>query len=305
MQINSLKVFTDVARHRSFSRAAQSNGITQSAVSQVVSQMEKKLGLQLVDRSSRPLHLTDAGERFRHGCEDLVTRYEKLLTDVAEAPPTVGTEVGIAAIYSVGLRDMNRFVERFRELEPGATVNIDYDHPDRVYEKVTGGAAEIGLVSFARGSRDLTSLAWRDEPMVVVCSPAHPFSELPCIAPSILSGQSYVAFQKGLVIRREIDRFLRGHDVDVDISIEFDNIENIKKAVEADGGIALLPEPTLRPEVSMGVLVALPLDGCEFVRPMSIIHRKHRVSAATRRCIDALMEPEEKPAVAGQPAAAG
>src|SRR5207245_1834148 len=99
----------------------------------------------------------------------------------------------------------------------------------------------------------------------------------------------YVAFDKGLVIRREIDRFWREQGVAVEVLSEFDNIETIKKAIEVGSGLALLPEPTLRQELRAGTLRALHLEGCQLVRPLGIIHRRqHRLGTAVRGFIDLL-----------------
>ena len=86
MQVESLKVFCDVARCRSFSQAAGLNDVTQSAVSQVVSQLEKRLGVQLIDRSTRPLQLTAAGQMYYDGCKVLLEQYLELEASVRNAP---------------------------------------------------------------------------------------------------------------------------------------------------------------------------------------------------------------------------
>jgi DNA-binding transcriptional LysR family regulator len=87
-----------------------------------------------------------------------------------------------------------------------------------------------------------------------------------------------------------VDRFLRKHGLHVEVVHEFDNIENIKKAIEIGAGVALLPEPTLRREVGVGTLVAVPLEGARLTRPLGVIHRKLSLSAAARRFIDLLCE---------------
>jgi DNA-binding transcriptional LysR family regulator len=289
MQIESLSIFCDVARFRSFSQAAEANKVTQSAVSQIVSQIEKRLGVQLVDRSTRPLRLTDEGQRFCRGCQELVQRYYELTESVREAPDQQSI-VRVAAIYSVGLRDMHRYVEHFQELNPGGNIQIDYHLPGKVHERVLDGTVDLGLVSFAKNSRELIALPWRDEEIVLACAPSHPLARLDSVAPSALSGHEFVALAKGLVVRREIDRFLREHGVAFRVTMEFDNIENTKKAVAEGAGIALLPEPTLRPEIQSGVLVAIPLMGCQLVRPMGIIHRKQQMSRAASLFIEVLQE---------------
>jgi DNA-binding transcriptional LysR family regulator len=109
-----------------------------------------------------------------------------------------------------------------------------------------------------------------------------------------LEGQKFVAFDKDLVIRREVDRFLRDHQVAIEVELEFDNIENIKKAVEIGAGVALLPAPTVRREVDNGTLVALPLTEGRLVRPLGIIHhRQHKLSATVLLFMDLLRQAQQ------------
>ncbi len=283
MQFEALKVFCDVARLRSFSQAAlgQVPTITQSAASQVVSQLEKRLGVQLIDRSTRPLQLTPLGQQYYDGCRLLLEQYAELEASIRTAQAQLAGTVNVAAIYSVGLGDMGQYVQKFRAEHPDVIVHLEFLHPDRVYEKVRDGTADLGLVSFPRRSPKLEAVPWREEPMVLVCSPVHPLAGSQPMYPARLDGQKYIHFDRGLVIRREVDRFLREQAAHIDVVLEYDNIENIKKAVELGAGVALLPEPTIRREVDDGTLLCRPLLGCSLVRPLGIIHRRHHKLSAT------------------------
>jgi DNA-binding transcriptional LysR family regulator len=189
---------------------------------------------------------------------------------------------------------MGQYIERFEAQQGGARVHVEYLHPDRVYEKVLEGTADLGLVSFPRASRKLNALPWREEKMVLACAPDHPLASQPIVHPEQLTRQKFIGFDRDLVIRREVDRFLRDEGADVDVVLEFDNIENIKKAVEVSAGVALLPEPTLRREVESGALVAAPLADCRLVRPLGIIHRRHhKLSANAQRFIELLRQADE------------
>ena len=275
MQFEALKVFCDVARYRSFSVAAQVNGVTQSAASQVVSLLERRMGVQLIDRSTRPLQLTSFGQTYYDGSNALWEQYMELEAKIRTAQAQLARTIRVAAIYSVGLGDMGQSVQRFQTAHPDVRVHLEYLHPDRVYERVREGTADLGLVSFPRTVAKLTSMPWRDEEMVLACSPVHHLAPRLGIRPYELQGVKYIHFDKDLVIRREVDRFFRDHGINVEVVLEFDNIENIKKAVELGAGVALLPEPTLRREVEEHSLVARPLIGCRLVRPLGVIHRRH------------------------------
>lgn len=292
MQFESLKVFCDVARNRSFSQAAAANDVTQSAVSQIISQLEKRVGVQLIDRSTRPLQLTPLGRAYYEGCRQLLEQYSELEASLRSAQARIEGIVQIAAIYSVGLGDMGQYIEAFRQQEPSAEVHIEYLHPKEVYEKVLSGEADLGLVSFPRKSPKLTVVPWREELMVLACAPGHPLAERRSLGVGELEDQAYVHFSKDLMIRREVDRFLHRHGTHVRVVLEFDNIENIKKAVEIAAGVALLPEPTFRQEVSAGTLRAVPLaleEESRLVRPLGIIYRRHhRLCSTARKFLDML-----------------
>jgi DNA-binding transcriptional LysR family regulator len=293
VSFDSLKIFCDVARYRSFSKAATANSVTQSAASQVVHHLEKRLGVQLINRSTRPLQLTNLGRSYYEGCQGLVEQYLELEASIRNAQAELAATVQVAAIYSVGLGDMGHYVERIKAMQPHTTVHVEYLHPDRVVEKVLDGTADIGLVSFPRRTRLLEAQPWREEEMVLACAPQHPLAQAKTVRPVQLDGVPFIGFDRNLTIRREVDRFLREQGVTVDVVLEFDNIENIKKAVEVSAGVSLLPEPTLRREVHDGTLVARPLASCRLVRPIGIIHhRHHKLSPTALRFIDLLRNPE-------------
>ena len=283
MQLEALSIFCDVVRHQSFSRGAVASAVSQSAASQAVRQIEKHLGTQLIDRSKRPWCLTEDGKIFFQASQELVERYHELEDTIRRRQRPSGYTVRLASIYSVRLHDLSGYVDRFRTSVPGADVELAYMHPDQVYEQVLGDQCDLGLLSFANPGRSLTAIPWEEQAMVVACLPGHrlasPGTQYP-LNPSELSGEPFVTFDRGLPFRREIDRFLRRHEADVRIVAEFDNIENIKQAIEDGAGIALLPEPTLRREVENRALVKVPLGQRAgtppLVRPISIIHRRRR-----------------------------
>ncbi|MBI4606155.1 MAG: LysR family transcriptional regulator [Planctomycetes bacterium] len=291
MYFETLKIFCDVVRYHSFSRGASANGVSQPAASQAVHQLERRLEVQLVDRSKRPWELTIEGKLYFEGCQDIVSRYLELEEAVRRRDGTPGYKVRVAAIYSVGLQDMSHYVERFREEAPGADVELEYMHPARVYETVLGDEADLGLIAFVQGRHDLVTLPWRNEEMVLACLPGHRLARRRSVRPSDLEGEPFVSFQKDLPIRREMDRFLRRHGVRVKVAAEFDNVANVKQAVEEGAGVAILPEPTLRRDVERRALGAVPFSGAPFFRPVSIIYRrKRRLNAAVLKFMDLLRQ---------------
>ena len=192
MQFEALQVFCDIVRCRSFSQAAatQQPPLTQSAVSQIVHQLEKRLGVQLINRSTRPLQLTPLGQAYYQGCKELVERYLELEASIKQGRPQLTATVQVAAIYSVGLGDMGQYVERFAAEQPFARVHVEYLHSNRVVEKVRDGSVDLGLVSFPRKSRNLVVLPWREEEMVLACQPSHPLARQTSVRLAQLAARS-------------------------------------------------------------------------------------------------------------------
>jgi DNA-binding transcriptional LysR family regulator len=186
---------------------------------------------------------------------------------------------------------MNLFVQEFLSQYPKANVRLQYEHPRRVYQLVESDQADVGLVSYPRSSRTITAASWRVEPMVLVCSPRHLLAGRKSISLPELDGIKLVSYDRDLPIRREIDRALMGHGIDAEVVMEFDNIETIKRAIEIDAGVGLLPAPTVVREVEAGSLVAMPLDGDPLVRPLGIVRRRGKELGKTaRRLIQLLHE---------------
>ena len=276
MQLKSLKVFCDVVHRRSFSRAANANGISQSSASQMVHQLEERLGVQLLDRSTRPFSMTPEGQRYYDGCRQIVKRYADLENEVRAMHEAEGASLVVASIYSVGLHHMSDFLQRFSAEHPEAQVRLEYLHPQRVYEVVEDGDVELGLVSFPQPSDALDAIPWRTEAMAVVCHPDCDLAAFAEIDIEQLRGKSFVAFEKGLAIRDAIDELLAKHGVSVDVSHEFDNIETIKRAIEIDAGASILPHRSVERELALGTLAAVPLAGNPLSRPLGIVHRRDR-----------------------------
>lgn len=296
MHLKALKVFCDVVGRRSFSRAADENGISQPGASQMVHQLEEHLGVRLIDRTKRPFVLTPEGEVYYHGCRKITQRYFALEEEVRTLHEEVAGRVSVASIYSVGLSHMNGFIQKFLKLHPRANVRLQYQHPRRVYELVENDSVDLGLVSYARSTRTIKAMAWREEPMVLVCAPAHKLATAPTLKLRDLEGIDLVSFDPDLEIRQEIDRVLVANQVESRVAMEFDNIETIKRAVEINAGVALLPEPTIDREVLSGTLVSREISGISLTRPVGIIQRRNKVLGKTARRFMQLLQAEERSA---------
>ena len=291
LQIEALKMFCDVVAHRSFSRAADANAVSQSSASQIVHQLEERLGVKLIDRSKRPFVLTSEGDLFYRECRKLLDRYDSLIDQVQNLHVEVASRLRVSSIYSVGLSYLNHLGKLFSNQFQQIALQLEYEHPESVIERVETDQADLGVISYAKSNRYLDVIPWLDEPMSLICADDHPLASRAEVEIDELNEAPFVAFDRGLNIRREIDRTLSDAGVTANVVMEFDNVETIKRVVELGDGVAIVPEPACRREVESGSLKIKPLDGYELVRPLGIIHRRGKeLSRAARRFVDLLLQ---------------
>ncbi|HLN01821.1 MAG TPA: LysR family transcriptional regulator [Bryobacteraceae bacterium] len=298
MLFDNLKLFRDIAQSKSVSRGASLNGISQSAASQYLQEMERRMEVALLDRTTRPLALTPAGKLFYDLCRDALRREEQFQVQLENLKGFAEGTVRVASIYSIGLSEMSRLQEEFTARFPHAQLHVDYLRPDKVYEAVLADQADLGLVSYPEAAKDLAVIPWREEEMTVAAPPWHPLAAKPVLLPADLDGQDFVGFDEELMIRRELDHFFREHSIEIRMAMQFDNIQMIKEAVALGSGISILPARTMQAEIAQGRLVSIPLHAPELVRPVGIVHRKRkRFSHAVQSFLELLLE---QPAPVGQ-----
>ena len=295
MQLEVLRLYCDVVRLRSYSRGARQNHISQSAASQSIRKLEGELGVALIDRTQRPLMATPEGKAFYVSCLGLLDSWEKAKASFGGAKARVDGVVRVAAIYSVGVHDVSRYMQHFMSAYPEARVELECLHPPEVVEAVLSGAADVGIMSYPPSDRGLTVVHLPAEPMALVCHPDHRLARRKTIRPADLNGEAFVAFDAELMIRKAIDRTLRHHEVRVKVVMELDNIETIKQAITVAAGVSILPRPTVAHEAQLGTLVVVPISIRELVRPVGIIHRRHQsVTPTVDRFIQFVQEEAER-----------
>lgn len=288
MQLEHLRLFRDIAQHRSVSRGANLNKVSQSAASQHLQELERQFGIRLVDRSVRPIRLTSAGLAYLDFCKDVLRRKTEFEGELDELKSETGGELRVAAIYSVGLSTMGALESQFAEKFPEAELTIENLRPEKVYDAVRDDHAELGLVSYPTASREIAVLPWREEKMVLAIPPGHELEGTKRISPARLDGQDFVAFDEDLPIRKNIDRYLREHDVEVEPIMHFDNLQSIKEAVSRGRGISIVPWPVIAQDVAEGRLQAADLNPT-LVRPVGVIHRKGaKLSRAAKAFLEIL-----------------
>jgi DNA-binding transcriptional LysR family regulator len=309
MTLEHLKLFRDIAHARNVSHGAEVCGVSQSAASQHLQETERLFGVQLLDRSTRPIELTEAGRLYYEFCRDVLRRREEFEESLDKLKGRVQGTVRVAAIYSVGLSDMSRLERELSRRMPEALLQVEYLRPEKVYEAVVSDQADLGLVSYPESNREIAAIPWREEKMMVAAAPTHPLASRKSLDLADLAQQSFVAFDDELRVGREVKRYLRDSGAQLNVVMHFDNIQTMKEAVVLGSSISIMPVRVLRNDIEQGRLVAIPIQGCTLVRPLGIIHRRRKTfNRATRTFLELLRQEaalEPPPAQPPRPPAHG
>jgi len=289
VHIETLKIFCDLADSRSFSKTAEKHLLSQSAISQQLAQLELAHKCQLIARKKRPIELTTAGQVFYKAAKDILERYDQLRTELTALKTGVETRINVAAIFSIGMHSLPDYVKKFMIRYPTVNMRIEYFSADNVYEMVLNGEFDIGLVAVPKKDRRLDVYEFEEEPLVLVCSPKHPLAGEAKADIHRLQFERFIAFEKDVPTRIWIDNILSRYSTVVRTVMEFDNVETVKRAVEINAGVSILPQATVIQEVAGGTLKAIPFSNERFLRPTGIIVRKGRtLSQAARYFIEIL-----------------
>ena len=294
MQIESLKVFCDLAETESFTKAAQINQVTQSAVSQQISALERLFKSLLIERSKKRFRLTREGEVLYEYSKQIMHTYEALHRKLQEIKDVISGTIRVATIYSVGLHDLPPYIKRFLKDYPTVNVHVEYRRANQVYEDVIGNVVDLGLVAYPARDNKLEIVPLRKDPLVLICHPQHALAKSRNIRINALSGQKFIGFEPDIPTRKALDRILKDHTVQVQHVMEFDNIETVKRAVEIDAGVAIVPRGTILQEISKQTLAQVGLDDGEFYRPLAAIYKKNKVlSPAMKQFLTTLKEDKQ------------
>jgi DNA-binding transcriptional LysR family regulator len=277
MQIESLKVFCDLAETESFTKAAQINSVTQSAVSQQISSLERIFKSLLIERSKKRFRLTREGQVLYDYSKQIIQTYESLHSKLQELKDIISGTIRVATIYSIGLHDLPPYVKKFMKNYPTVNIHVEYRRANQVYEDVFSNVVDLGLVAYPTKDARLEIISLRKEPLVLICHPQHPFAKQKSIKLKSLADQKMIGFEPDIPTRKALDKILRQHGVEVKHIMEFDNVETVKRAVEIDAGISIVPLGTVTQEINKQTLAAVAIEDGEFFRPLAALYKKNKV----------------------------
>jgi LysR family transcriptional regulator, transcriptional activator of the cysJI operon len=290
MTLESLKAFCDLTDTKSFTRAAQINGVTQSAVSQTITALEKHFKSLLIERSKKNFRLTAEGEVLYEYGKRILQSYDDFQSKLQENKGLISGEIRISTVYSIGLHELPPYIKGFLKDHPSVTMRVQYRRANQVYEEVAGNIVDLGFVAYPARDPKLEIVPLRKDHLVLICHPKHALANAKSIKLKALNGQNFVNFEKDIPTRKALDTLFKAQGVTVNNVMELDNVETVKAAVEVDLGVAIVPVETIKQEVASRTLAEVRLEG-NHLRELGVIFKKGKVlSPAARRFIDRFKE---------------
>ena len=291
MHLLNLKVFCDLVETGSFSIAADRNDITQSAVSQQIKTLEQRFGVTFFERGKKNFSITPEGTVFHAAALRMLEIYRNIDAELHAVRNEVGGPLRVSTVYSLGLHELPPLLKDYRTRFPQVDLTVSYRRNHTVYDEVLSDQADLGVVAYPRPRRGLVVDIFAQDRMVLISAPSHPLARRDSLRVKDLQNQSFISFEPDLPTRKAVDQLLREHEVEVEQAMELDNIETVKRAVEVESGVSLVPSNSVAEEVASGQLRALILEDVDMWRPMGTVLRRGRtITPALREFVGALRQ---------------
>ena len=297
MELHQLQAFEAVVAHRSFTRAAEALHLTQPAVTRQIAALEAELRTRLFERLVRSVQMTAAGEVLHRYAQAIVRLAQEAQHAVADIHAGAAGRLAVGASSTLATYVLPPLLRRFRGAHPAIEISIHTGASAQVLEMVRANEADVGLVTGDVHDRVLAATALADYETCVVVPPAHPLAARRSVSAAELAGSPLILMEAGTNLRTYVDRLLSAAGVEEQVAMELDSVEAIKRMIEADLGISLLPEVSVRAEVASGRLHALTLaDVPRAHRRIALVHRRDKYLSATLRAFLQLVQAEVRPA---------
>lgn len=273
--LRQLKVFEAVARHLSFSRAAEELHLTQPAVSIQVKKLEDHAGLPLFEQLGKKIHLTPAGVEMLHSSRLIIQQFKELEEAMTQFKGVSGGKLNVAVI-SAGDYFFPRLLVEFARRHSGVTLNFGVCNREELLDQLANNVTDLAIMVRPPLDMDTVSEPFAPHPYVIVAPPDHPLARKKRIPVSRLAREPFVVREKGSDTWNSMEEGFRGHLADLNIAMEIKSTETIKQALIAGMGVSFLSAHTVSRELQAGSLAVLDVQGFPLMLNWYVVHRKHK-----------------------------
>ncbi len=288
ISLRQLEIFREVARHRSYTRAAEALHLTQPAVFAQVRKLEEQLGAALIERIGRQLHLTEAGEIVLEGAGLVLDEVERLRMALADLQGMVRGRLKLGVI-STAQYEVPAEIGAFCARHPGIDVRMTVGNREELLARLRANEDDLYILGTPPADLEIEAVRYAENPLVLVAPPRHPLAGRARVEPRELAAEPFILRERGSGTRAATERFLAEAGIAPPVRMELGANEAVKQAVMAGLGLAVLSRGTARLEIDAGLLVELPVAGFPIRRHWHAIWpRGKRLSVAARAFLDQL-----------------
>ncbi|GAB7545874.1 LysR family transcriptional regulator [Cupriavidus sp. CuC1] len=273
--LRQLKVFETVARHLSFSRAAEELHLTQPAVSTQVRQLEGHVGLPLFEQLGKKIYLTPAGIEMLHYSRSIMQQFREAEDAMSQLKGISGGRLNVAVI-SAGDYFFPRLLAEFMQRHDGVTLNLAVHNREELLHQLAGNLTDLAVMVRPPEGMDTISESFAPHPYVIVAAPNHRLVGERNIPLAALADEAFVAREKGSDTWNSMQEGFAGRLSNLRIAMEIKSTETIKQAVIANMGIAFLSAHTVGLELQTGNLAVLDIEGFPVMLNWYVVHRKNK-----------------------------
>jgi len=279
MDTRQLAAFCAVVERRSFSQAAEQLGVTQPAVSLQIRSLEKRLGLQLLDRSGRRVEPTEAGQRLYRSAQRLLALEEQLLAELGgDGKGELSGRLEIGASTGPGGTVIPVVLAEFQQLHPGVHVALAVSDTQHVVEQVARREVELGVVGASRRHRGVVFEPFFRDEVVLAVPRGHRFADS-AVSLEELKAEPLVLMQEGAGVRQVIEEELRAVGVrlrDLDVRLELGLQESARSAVLSGHGVTFISRSAIEADIAAGTVAVARVEGLEPSREISLVRSTGR-----------------------------
>ncbi|MBU1224274.1 MAG: LysR family transcriptional regulator [Gammaproteobacteria bacterium] len=272
LTLRQFRVFDAVARHLSFSRAAEELHLSQPAVSMQVKGLEDIVGLPLTEQLGKKIFLTEAGREVLHASQAITARLNDLQHNLAQLRSIDTGRLNIASTSTVNAVATD-ILARFRGRHPGVSIHLDVSNRAEALDQLVGNRIDLAIMGQVPDGLGLEATRFMDNPLVVIAAPDHPLARKKRISVRELASESFLVREAGSGTRGAMERFFAARGLEIQSSMEMSSNEAIKQAVQAGLGLGILSLQTLEMELALKRLAVLKVEGFPIMRHWYIVHR--------------------------------
>jgi LysR family transcriptional regulator, low CO2-responsive transcriptional regulator len=288
MDFDQLETFLEVARHTSFSKAAEKRFRTQPAISSQIRALEDEVGAKLFDRSGGKVSLTGAGKAFQKYVEETLEARRAMLTAIGEMERVPKGEIVVGANEATCLHVLPEVFAEFKKQYPDVNVGIQRAERGKILESIIDNSVDFGVVSIPVTDNRLTVVQIHRDELVVIAAPNHPLSKLKSKSATVSDVVKFPLLLPKLGRTRDaIEALFHERNLKPIVSMELDSSELLKRFVAADVGVGFIARSNVLEDMKAGVLAAIPMSDALIKRDLALVFRKDKaLSRAALAFID-------------------